>query len=150
MWRFPTLSSEYDPFLDATEGWELQDKENGEHPVYTKEKMSTLLANIDKLVHKEKHLDLSSEEDCREMEGGIQAMGVRMLSTGKAARKANKSLGAGFHEVLDSQPTPSRSDSKRSRGLSLVIGTKTRPPIDACKPGRLSTGGTWVKWDDSL
>lgn len=77
--------------MDATKGWELQDEENEGEPIYTKEKMDTLLECLDKPGYKDKHLELSSKEEWREIETKIHDMGIRIIAIGKITRKAHLS-----------------------------------------------------------
>lgn len=118
---FELISSEEKPFANTKKGWKLHDEDNEEAPMYTKETISSLLEFIDKLVHKEKQLKHSSHEECREMEDEIHALGDKIQSTTKVAKKANRSPRSGFPIFLDSQPTPSQLFSKRSKGPSLEV-----------------------------
>lgn len=45
------ISSEEEQFVDTTEAWPNQEEELEEAPVYTKEKMSSLLESIDMPMH---------------------------------------------------------------------------------------------------
>lgn len=107
------ITSEEEVFQDIADGWATQENQ-GVAIVYSKEKMSALLADIDRLVDKEKKSEQSSDEDCREVKCEVLEMGAAIEKSYKPSRKANESPGVGFHSISDSQPTPSRSHPKKS------------------------------------
>lgn len=68
--------------------------------------MANLLEKIDLLVNKEKEAELSSHEDRVLCAREVKDMDNQINATQKESRKAVRSPGAGFHAILDSQPTP--------------------------------------------
>lgn len=106
------ISNKEEVFEDAIDGWALEENQRVTI-VYSKEKMSALLADIDRLVDNEKISEKSSDEDHRAVETKILEIGSTIKSNHKPSKKANKLPRAGFHFVPYPQPTPSRSYPKK-------------------------------------
>lgn len=107
------IPSEQEQFKDVMEDWIGQEETNGNEQVYTKDKMTSLLKNIDCLVDREKQAKESSNEDRCECATKIKNLEHQIYSGRRPTRKENCSLGVGLHVVLDSQPTPSCPNPKK-------------------------------------
>lgn len=111
------ILSKDEVFEDAPEEWMGQEDHKGIDNIHSKDNMASLLEGIELLVDKEHSAGLSSEEDRRKCAEEIKEMGQRIYSNRRGPRKAVLSPGAGFHNVLDSQSTPSRHNNKKAKGI---------------------------------
>lgn len=111
---YDASSSGDDIFEDATDNWTSKDTD----ATYSKDKMTSLLENIDELVEKEKLADPTLEEDQRDCAKAIKMMCREINSTHKNARKAVLSPGAGFHWTKDLMETPLAPQAKGPKTLA--------------------------------
>lgn len=79
------ISSKEECFEDAVDAW--TEHQTRAKTVYTKEKMASLLQNIDKLVDKENVANNSSEEDRKRCVVEIECLGRQINSPHRTTRK---------------------------------------------------------------
>lgn len=129
-------SNKEELFEDATNFWVRVKEDKGEEPEFPKQRMSSLLESIDRLVEKEKSIDKLLDEDRQACANDKNELESHIHSSRRFIKKADLSPSVGFHIVLDSQATPSRPLGKKSRGDPRGIPQ----PIESQKSDTSPTG----------